>query len=116
MTIIWLTVISFIAGIIGCILYSKGECDGLNKTEKTIFVGCFITIIICAIAMCTTGCVKDRPAMSAHDRWKLEKNSLYDYQIVEIDGCEYIYFVPRFGNTIFMHKANCKNCKQNVTE
>lgn len=31
----------------------------------------------------------------------------YDYQIVTIDGCEYIYLAPGM-----IHKGNCKACLQ----
>lgn len=36
-------------------------------------------------------------------------NSFKDYEVIEIDGCEYIQYGTSYGFLEITHKGNCKN-------
>lgn len=58
------------------------------------------TFILLSIALFTISC--NDPGMSSGEKTKLK------YEVVEIDGCEYI---ERDGASYFLiHKQNCKFC------
>lgn len=59
--------------------------------------------------------------MSCGQKARTEKDSTLEYDVIEIDSCEYIMVQSRtyYGNivTSISHKGNCKYCKEkNSTE
>ncbi len=63
-------------------------------------------IILCALAMfIASGCSSDQEPQEK----RTHNDSLPEYTIVVIEGCEYFRFLSTHGYVHITHKGNCKN-------
>ncbi len=74
--------------------------------KKTI-----ILLTIVTLCSCEKGSsVKESSVTASRRELDVKFNSSADIELVEIDGCEYIY-VPNGNASWGAHKGNCKYCE-----
>jgi hypothetical protein len=59
------------------------------------------TLYILLVAFLMVGCTKGNELQN--------RNSFKDYDVIEIEGCEYINWGMSYGYMNITHKGNCKN-------